>query len=161
MWWCIVHLHVHVHVCKSTNKHTRVTSYSVESGQGLSVTLWSSEFSFQQGTKWKKLRNRSSSYKFWGCCFVHNYGVLLYCIVHVYVHVYTNKHTCIYIHSSYMYFRGVYTCISQISKLLDSWNYKINRKPHPRTQHSNFVGAIFTEMFILRNSRNIHPSKIT
>ena len=32
---------------------------------------------------------------------------------------------------------------------------------YTHAQHSEFAGAIFAEIFILRNLRNIHPSKIT
>ena len=38
---------------------------------------------------------------------------------------------------------------------------EINRKPHPRTYCSDFAGTIFVDIFVLRNSQNIHPSKIT
>ena len=45
------------------------------------------------------------------------------------------------------YFQGVY--ILQILKLLQFAEliFEINRKPHPLTQRSDFMGAIFVEIF--------------
>ena len=90
-----------------------------------------------------------------------NFCVLTYQVLYVCIHVkqYATYKYMYILHSTYTvagYFRGVY--ISRVSKLLRfTAIHGINTKPHPRTQRSDFAGAIFfVEVFISRNSQNIY-----
>ena len=59
-----------------------------------------------------------------------------------------------------LFLRGAYFANFEIAAIHGINFRKINRKPHSCTQRINFMGTIFSEIFISRNSR-IHPSKIT
>ena len=56
--------------------------------------------------------------------------------------------------------QGVYFTKFEIAATRRINFHKINKKPHPCTQRSDFTAAIFVETFISQNSQNIHPSKI-